>query len=136
MDRRRVGDVNLQSVEFPRVPKLMRLALRLRAASICDGRKFNERIKKLFVGGALFASLATTSWRCTYYDGDCRYGRYDRYDRWERDRWERERDRDRDWRRDRFARYDDRYDDRWYGWRYDRDDWRDRHSRIDRHYYE
>jgi hypothetical protein len=41
------------------------------------------------------------------YDRDYRYGRYDRYDRSERDRWERERDRDRDWRRDRFGRYPD-----------------------------
>jgi hypothetical protein len=106
------------------------------ANTLSAGGNFMEHIKKLLVGGAFFALLATTSWGCTYYDRDYRYGRYDRYDRSERDGWERERDRDRDWRRDRFARYDDRYDDRWYGWRYDRDDWRDRHSRIDRHYYE
>ena len=86
------GDVKSSSVQFPSGTKInaagIRLAL-LCSEYIATGGNFMERIKKLLVGGALFALLATTSWGCTYYDRDYRYGRYDRYDRSEHDRWER-----------------------------------------------
>ena len=134
MDRRRVRGIKSSIyLSFSRLPNLMRLALRLCAANISRREEISWNASKdYWLVGRYSALLATISWGCTYYDRDYRYGRYDRTTARKHDRWERARDRDRDWRRDRFARYDDR----WYGSRYDRDDWRDRHSRIDRHYYE